>query len=94
MTWLFWLVVGFRRMGFIRAEGASPAASAWDTWARPISCPSGVTKEFRDMFCDLKGATENPWFLKMRQRAVTIRLLPAEEAVPTTIRFLALIFSP
>ena len=43
-------------MGFIRTSGATPAASACTTWARPISKPSGVMAELRAMFWDLKGA--------------------------------------
>ena len=33
-------LVGLSRMGFIRTSGATPAASACTTWARPISSPS------------------------------------------------------
>ena len=58
MTWLPVSLVGLRRMGFIRTEGSTPAASACITWARPISRPSAVMKELRAMFWDLKGATE------------------------------------
>ena len=50
-------LVGFRRMGFMRTEGAMPAHSACMTCALPISSPSLVIKEFRAMFCALKGAT-------------------------------------
>ena len=57
ITWEPTLLVGFRRMGFIRASGATPAASACTTWARPISSPSGVMAELRAIFWDLKGAT-------------------------------------
>src|SRR5262249_43522156 len=37
------------------------------------------------MFWDLKGATRTPRCLRMRQSAVTSTLLPACDAVPTTI---------
>ena len=50
ITWLPTSVVGLRRTGFIRTSGAIPAASAWTTWARPISPPPAVIKEFRAMF--------------------------------------------
>ena len=50
-------LVGFSRMGFIRTEGFTPAASACITWARPISSPSSVMTELRAIFWDLKGAT-------------------------------------
>ena len=43
-------------MGFISTRGFVPAASACTTWARPISSPSSVIKEFKAMFWDLKGA--------------------------------------
>ena len=65
--------------------GGTPAASACTAWARPISPPSGVTKELRAMFCDLKGRTRSPSWRNRRQRAVVIRLLPTEEAVPCTM---------
>src|SRR5271155_3099594 len=42
------------------------------------------------MFCDLKGATRMPAFAKSRHRAVTTTLLPTSDAVPMTIRDLAL----
>ena len=35
MTWEPTSLVGLRRMGFIRTSGATPAASACITWARP-----------------------------------------------------------
>ena len=41
-------------------EGSTPAASAWTTWARPISRPSLVMKELRAIFWALKGATLSP----------------------------------
>ena len=47
-------------MGFIRTSGSTPAAWAWTTWARPISSPSLVMKEFRAIFWLLKGATRSP----------------------------------
>ena len=57
ITWEPTSLVGFRRIGFISTDGLIPAASACMTWARPISSPSSVIKEFRAIFCDLKGAT-------------------------------------
>jgi hypothetical protein len=42
---------GFSSTGFMSAVGRTPAASACTVWDRPISAPSGVTLEFRDMFC-------------------------------------------
>ena len=56
MTWEAMSPVGFKRIGFIRTSGSMPAASACMTWARPISSPSRVMKEFNAMFWDLKGA--------------------------------------
>ena len=57
ITWLPTSVVGFKRMGFMRTSGFTPAASAWTTCARPISPPASVMKEFRAIFWLLKGAT-------------------------------------
>ena len=57
ITWLPTSVVGFSKMGFILTSGAIPAAWACTTWARPISFPSAVMKEFSAMFWLLKGAT-------------------------------------
>ena len=57
ITWLPESVVGFSKIGFIRTSGAIPAASACTTWARPISPPSAVMKEFSAMFWLLNGAT-------------------------------------
>lgn len=51
-------LLGFKRIGFMRTEGSTPAASACITWARPISRPSLVMKLFRAMFWLLNGATE------------------------------------
>ncbi len=42
-TWLVRSPVGFKRIGFMATSGVTRAASAWMPWARPISCPSGVT---------------------------------------------------
>ena len=42
MTWDPVSPVGFKRTGFMSAEGLTPAASAWTAWARPISRPSSV----------------------------------------------------
>ena len=82
ITWLPTSVVGFRRMGFIRTSGRMPAASAWTTWARPISPPSRVIKELRAMFWLLKGATRSPSCRKIRQSPAASRLLPALDMVP------------
>src|SRR6185437_6672062 len=82
---------GLSRIGFISTEGARPAASAWTACARPISAPSGVTKELSAMFCDLKGATRRPACRNRRHSAVTIRLLPTDDAVPCTINVRAFI---
>jgi hypothetical protein len=49
-TWLERSPVGFRRIGFMATSGSMPAANAWTPWARPISSPSRVTKEFNAMF--------------------------------------------
>ena len=42
ITWLRRSEVGLSSTGFIFTEGIRPAASAWVTWARPISSPSWV----------------------------------------------------
>jgi hypothetical protein len=42
-----------------------------------------------DIFCDLKGATRTPRRAKQRHKAVTKRLLPAEELVPITMSVFA-----
>ena len=39
------------------AVGSTPATCACIAVDRPISAPSGITKEFRDMFCALNDAT-------------------------------------
>ncbi len=63
-------------------EGSRPAASAWATWARPISPPSTVTKELLDIFWALKGATLKPRLLNILQKAVTAMDLPTSLPVP------------
>jgi len=44
-----------------------------------------------DMFCDLNGATRKPARLNARHSAVLMMLLPTSDAVPMTIKVLALI---
>ncbi len=66
-------------------SGSTPAASAWMPWARPISCPDGVTTEFSAMFWPLKGATRTPRRARRRHSPATIVVLPASEVVPQTI---------
>src|SRR5579862_6544987 len=78
--------LGFSRMGFISTDGASPQASAWAAWARPISPPVRVTNELLDMFCALNGATRIPFRRSSRQNAVVTQLLPALEEVPRIAR--------
>src|SRR5258708_10497559 len=73
--------------------GSSPHASACAACARPISPPPGQTAALFDMFCDLKGATRTPARAKARHSAVTTTLLPTSDAVPITIKVLALIFA-
>ena len=85
MTWEPMSLVGFKRIGFISTEGSTPAASAWTTWARPISNPSRVMKELRAMFWALKGATLRPSCRNTRQRPAASRLLPALDMVPWTM---------
>ncbi len=62
--------------------GAMPEAAAYTAGARPISPPSKVTNEFRDIFCALNGATLSPCCLKIRHSAVTRTLFPTEDPVP------------
>ena len=66
------------------AAGSMPAAAACIAWARPISAPSSVTKEFSDMFCALNGATFTPCRASHRHSPATSTLLPASEPVPAT----------
>src|SRR5438270_13225388 len=66
------------------AVGSMPAAAACMTWARPISAPSAVTKEFSDMFCALNGATLTPCRASQRHSPATSTLLPASDPVPAT----------
>src|SRR5579864_9351921 len=66
------------------AVGSIPAAAACIAWARPISAPSAVTKEFSDMFCALNGATATPCRASHRHSPATSTLLPASDPVPAT----------
>ena len=70
--------------------GSSPHASACTACARPISPPPGQTAALFDMFCDLNGATRTPARANARHSAVTTTLLPTSDAVPITIKLLAL----
>jgi hypothetical protein len=81
-TWLVRSPEGLSRIGFIAASATTPPACAWAAWARPISAPSGVTAEFRAMFCALNGATLTPRLASQRQIPATTTLLPASDAVP------------
>lgn len=90
-TWLLVGLWGFRRTGFIRTSGETPAASAWSHWATPISPPS-TTRALFDMFCALKGATPMPWRRAHRHSEVTNRLLPESLETPWIIK--AVIRSP
>jgi hypothetical protein len=47
-----------------------------------ISPFSLVIKEFKDIFCDLKGVTLNPLLEYILQRAATKTLFPALDDVP------------
>ena len=68
---------------FLTRQGMSAeTASAWVTWARPISSPSEVAKELSAMFWALKGATLRPSWRNTRQRPAAMRLLPALDMVP------------
>src|SRR5205823_1241598 len=46
---------------------------------------SRVANELSDMFCALNGATRTPSCAKMRHSPATSRLLPIDDAVPTSI---------
>ena len=83
-TWLRHSPPGLSSTGFIRASGSMPAAAACMAWARPISAPSAVTKEFSDMFCALNGATRTPWRASHRHSPAVSTLLPASDVVPAT----------
>ena len=85
--------VGFNKIGFMHTRGSIPAASACMTCALPISSPSFVTKEFKAIFWDLKGATRYPSRRIMRHSPATIRLLPAPDMVPCTIITFAIFVS-
>ena len=52
MTWEPVSEPGLSNTGFMRTSGFMRQAAAW-----PISPPASVTKELRDMFWALKGAT-------------------------------------
>ena len=82
--------MGFIRIGFISADGSSPAAAACTTCARPISSPSAVTKELSAMFWDLKGATRKPSCRSTRRIPAVSMVLPAPDMVPWIIRFRAI----
>jgi hypothetical protein len=75
---------GFNSTGFIRTSAATPAASACNHWAVPISPPS-TTRALFDMFCALNGATSTPRRRSHRHSAVAIRLLPASLDTPCTM---------
>ncbi|CAM5583601.1 hypothetical protein SNARM312S_04026 [Streptomyces narbonensis] len=85
-TWLERSLPGLSSTGFIRAVGSTRAACACMAWARPISAPSRVTKELRDMFCPLNGATFTPLRTSQRQMPAVTTLLPASDVVPATRR--------
>ena len=84
MTWVRVSLPGLSSTGFIRASGSMPAASACMAWARPISAPSGVTKELSDMFWALNGATRTPCRASQRHSPAVSTLFPASEVVPAT----------
>ena len=86
MTWVRVSLPGLSSTGFIRASGSMPAAVACMAWARPISAPSGVTKELRDMFWALNGATRTPCLASQRHSPAVSTLFPASEVVPATSR--------
>src|SRR5487761_267865 len=83
-TWVRRSLPGLSSTGFIRAAGSTPAAAACIAWARPISAPSDVTNELRDMFWALNGATETPCRRSHRHSPAAIMLFPASELVPAT----------
>src|SRR5258707_11505624 len=89
-TWQVMSDSVFNSTGFISTLGSSPHASACTACARPISPPPGQTAELFDMFWDLNGATRTPARANARHSAVTITLLPTSDAVPITIKLLAL----
>src|SRR5271166_672009 len=80
----------FNSTGFMSRLGSSPHAWACTACARPISPPPGQTAALFDMFCALNGATRTPARANARHSAVTITLLPTSDAVPITIKLLAL----
>src|SRR5262245_48568854 len=63
--------------------GSTPAASACSACERPL--PSAQTAALFDMFWALNGATLIPRRAKIRHKAATIMLFPAEDDVPCTI---------
>src|SRR6201993_4709871 len=78
-------VSGFSSTGFMSVCGATPAASACNAWARPISPPSTVTAALFDMFCGLKGITRRPRREAARARPATMRDFAPSEPVPWII---------
>ena len=75
-------VSGLSSTGFMCTDGATRAARACSTCARPISPPSAATPALFDMFCGLNGATFRPRRTKARQSPATISDLPTCEPVP------------
>ena len=84
MTCARWSSTGLSNTGFIADSGATLAAAACAAWARAISPPSSVTKELRDMFCALNGATLTPRRTSHRHRPCTTTLFPTSDPVPAT----------
>ena len=82
-------MVGLSKIGFIKTDGFTPAASACTTCARPISSPSSVIYELSAIFCDLNGAVLKPSCLKILHNAAAIMLFPALDIVPCIIIALA-----
>lgn len=78
-------LVGFSSTGLKSVCGATPAASACNACARPISPPSTVTALLSAMFCGLNGATRTPPRRARRHRPATSVLLPASDVVPWII---------
>ena len=83
-TWLRVSASGLSSTGFIATWGSSRAATACSHWATPISPPS-TTRALFDMFWALKGTTSTPSRWNQRAKAVTSRLLPADDVHPSTI---------
>jgi len=72
--------------------GLMLAAWAWRACARLISCPSGVTAAFVDIFWGLKGAQDKPRRVRARRRAAAIRDLPALDCVACSMRVIFFCF--